>query len=89
MPEIACFITEWPRWLRLREAARYSSVGEKRLVQLAKDAKVRGFQDPDSARSEWIFDRYSLDEYRENQSAGSENEIARQRARDIMKSLRK
>lgn len=57
------------RWLKLKEAALYSSIGRKRLVQLAENGKVAGFQDPDSGRGDWIFDRQSLDEYRLIQSS--------------------
>ena len=59
------------RWLRLREAARYSAIGEKRLVALADAGTVRGFQDPDSGRHDWVFDRVSIDEYRLGQAADS------------------
>lgn len=57
------------RWLKLKEAALYSSIGRKRLVQLAENGRVTGFQDPDSGRGDWIFDRQSLDEYRLIQSS--------------------
>jgi hypothetical protein len=57
------------RWLKLKEAALYSSIGRKRLVQLAENGKVTGFQDPDSGRGDWIFDRQSLDDYRLMQSS--------------------
>jgi hypothetical protein len=60
-----------PRWLRLKSAAEWSSIGQKRLVALAQSGDVVGFQDFDSGRSEWIFDRYSLDEYRERQASGA------------------
>lgn len=58
----------YPRWLSLKEAAWYSKIGLKRLVRLANDGHIKGFQDPDSQRHDWIFDRYSIDEYRENQA---------------------
>jgi hypothetical protein len=57
-----------PRWLKLKDASEYASLGQKRLVQLALDGVIRGFKDPDSGRSEWIFDRISIDEYRMNQA---------------------
>lgn len=57
-----------PRWLKLKDASKWSAIGQKRLVQLAMDGVIRGFQDPDSGRSEWIFDRYSIDDYRLNQA---------------------
>ena len=58
----------YPRWLSLKESAWYSKIGKQRLIQLAQDGNIIGFQDPDSGRGDWIFDRYSLDQYRENQA---------------------
>jgi hypothetical protein len=51
----------------MKEAARYSSIGTKRLKALAVDKKILGVQDPDSGRNEWIFDRHSIDDYRTRQ----------------------
>jgi len=56
-----------PRWLSLKEAAFYAHIGKSRLVQLAIEGRIRGFQDPDSKRNDWIFDRISLDAYRVGQ----------------------
>ena len=56
------------RWMSLREAAYYSHIGQKRLIALAESGNVSGFRDPDSMRGDWIFDRNSLDAYRENQA---------------------
>ena len=56
-----------PRWMPLKEACLYAHIGRLRLVTLAQEGKVRGFQDPDNKRGDWIFDRISLDEYRESQ----------------------
>ena len=53
-------------------AAEYSGVGQKRLKDLAKGGLITGFQDPDSKRGDWVFDRYSLDEYREGQATKSQ-----------------
>ena len=53
-----------PRWLRLKSACEYSAIGKDRLIKLAKDGVVVGYQDPDNARGDWIFDRLSLDGYR-------------------------
>jgi len=52
------------RWIKLKEAVAYASIGKMRLKQLAKDGKVAGFADPDSKRGDWIFDRQSIDAYR-------------------------
>ena len=70
----------YARWLKLRDAASYSGIGKHRLIQLAESGKIQGFQDPDSGRHEWIFDKLSIDQYRENQA----NQI-RQKALDIMR----
>lgn len=56
-----------PRWIKLKEATRYAAIGKARLIDLAVSGVVRGAQDPDSKRGDWIFDRLSLDEYREAQ----------------------
>ena len=57
-----------PRWLTLRAAARHSSIGEARLVAMARAGAVKGFQDQGDGRRGWIFDRLSLDSYREGQA---------------------
>lgn len=69
-----------PRWLKVREAAYYSGIGRDRLKDLAAAGRIKGFQDPDSGRGDWIFDRRSLDQYRENQG-----DIIRQKAIQIIK----
>lgn len=55
------------RWLKLKDAAHYSSIGEKRLKELAKRGLVQGYQDEDLKRGDWVFDRHSLDKYWESQ----------------------
>ena len=70
------------RWFKLRDAAAYSGIGKHRLIHLAELGKIRGFQDPDSGRKDWIFDRESIDIYRENQMNSLNN-----KALDILKSL--
>ncbi len=59
------------RWLNLKEAAKYSSIGQKRLILLAEDGSIRGFQDSDTKNRKWIFDRESLDSYRLSQSSAT------------------
>lgn len=58
----------YPRWMNLKTAAWYSSIGQKRLKQLAKEKKITGYRDPEDGRRGWIFDRLSIDRYRENPS---------------------
>lgn len=53
-----------PRWMKLKQAAAYSSIGEKRLKILAEDREIIGYPDPDSKRGDWIFDKDSIDKYR-------------------------
>ena len=60
--------TEYPRWMKLRDAAKYSAIGRQRLKDLAQDGSIIGFQDPESNRRDWIFDRTSIDAYREAQA---------------------
>ena len=74
-----------PRWLKLRAAAHYSSIGQNKLIKLSKAGKIKGFQDTDSKRKDWIFDRLSIDDYRLNQSMSgcNYNEIAN----DIISSI--
>lgn len=54
--------------MKLKIAAFYSGIGKERLKDLAREGHVKGFQDPDSGRGDWIFDKQSLDLYRENQA---------------------
>jgi len=53
-----------PRWLKLKQAAVYSSIGQKRLKTLAEGGEIIGYSDQDSGRGDWIFDKNSIDEYR-------------------------
>lgn len=70
------------RWIKLKEATRYSAIGKARLIQLAVSGVVRGAQDPDSKRGDWIFDRLSIDDYREAQMSGV---TAKEKALEIMR----
>ena len=74
----------YPRWLRLKEAARYSAIGKQRLITLARDGQIKGFQDPDSGRGDWIFDRLSIDVYREAQDP---RPTLHQKALDIVRKM--
>ena len=75
------------RWLKLKAAAAYSAIGKTRLKQLAKDPEsiIVGFPDPESGRSDWIFDKESLDAYRLNQSGAG---FAKQKSLAILKSIK-
>jgi len=73
------------RWLKLKEAAEYSSIGKQRLIAYAKEGHIKGFKDPDSKRGDWIFDRLSLDQYRESQSI---NPTIHQKALAILNGVR-
>lgn len=77
-----------PRWLRLRDAAPYSALSPRRLIELARTGEVVGFLDDSNRRGksqgEWIFDRESLDNYRQAQAGGL---AAVQGALDAMRRL--
>jgi hypothetical protein len=72
------------RWLKLKDASRYSAIGQKRLIELAKEGAVVGFQEPDTKTHQWIFDRLSLDAYREAQAVEGGAGRAKAKAREIM-----
>ncbi len=55
-----------PRYLKIKDAARYSSIGEKRLVQMVQKGILRGCQDVGN-KNAWIVDRFSIDEYWDSQ----------------------
>ena len=55
------------RWIKLKEATQYGNIGKSRLIQLAQSGVIKGVQDKDSARKDWIFDRLSIDAYWEAQ----------------------
>ena len=57
-----------PRWIKLKQATQYGSMCKKRLIDLARSGAIKGFQDPDSKKHDWIFDRKSIDAYREGQA---------------------
>lgn len=57
-------LTESKRWLKLKDAIKYSAIGRDRLKQLARNGVIIGFHDTDNARHDWIFDRLSIDSYR-------------------------
>ena len=75
-----------PRWAKLRDAAKYASIGHKRLIALAESGIIKGFKDPDSGRSDWIFDILSIDAYRESQYGG-QRVTPNQIAVDILRSV--
>ncbi len=56
-----------PRWIRLKEATQYAAIGKKRLIGLAMSGEIRGAKDANNKRQDWIFDRLSIDAYREVQ----------------------
>lgn len=62
------FAAAHKRWLTLKQAASYASIGEARLVRMARAGDVKGFQDMSLKTRPWIFDVLSLDAYREAQA---------------------
>jgi len=71
------------RWIKLNEATQYGSIGKSRLIQLALEGIIKGAPDPDSKRHDWIFDRQSIDSYREAQMSSIS---AKEKALEIMRS---
>lgn len=63
----------WARWIKLKPAARYSSLGEHRLKDLARQGIIIGYPDPESKRGDWIFDKESIDKYRLRQAGSAVN----------------
>ena len=82
--KIAERIITLPRWMRLRQAALYSSIGKERLIELAKQKQIDGFQDVELKSKPWIFDRKSIDIYRTGQSAKRTDKDAEKFALDFM-----
>ncbi len=56
-----------PRWMKLKQAVKYSGIGRDRLKRLAKEGRVQGYKCPESGRGDWYFDRLSIDSYHEYQ----------------------
>lgn len=63
--KIASLVGIAPRWMKLKQAAAYSNIGQKRLKDLAKRKLIAGYIDPNSGRGDWIFDKKSIDVYRQ------------------------
>ena len=55
------------RWLNMSDAIEYSGLGRDRLKRLAMSGDIVGFQDTDD-HNKWIFDRKSIDDFRQNQA---------------------
>ena len=51
----------WPRWLPLKEAARYAGISTKKLRQLVEQGEIRAKR----LEGKWIVDRLSIDEFYE------------------------
>ena len=71
--------------MKLKQAAAYSAMGEKRLKRLAEECEIRGVSDPDINRGDWFFDRLSIDKYREGQAL--HYKIIELKLRDLEKRL--
>lgn len=55
----------WPRWLKLREAARYASLSPKTIRRLIDEGDLRAERTPGGKKcpGHWRIDRESIDEY--------------------------
>jgi len=87
--KIAKKVSLQPRWLKLKQAASYASIGQKEIVSLIKQKKIEGMQDQSLKTKPWIVDKYSIDRYRENQIKEYQGNIAADEkiALDIVESL--
>lgn len=65
--KIADRISAPTRWLKLKSASKYASIGQKDLIQLALDKEIDGFKDLRLKTKPWIFDKNSIDKYRAKQ----------------------
>ncbi|MCD4676267.1 MAG: hypothetical protein K8S18_09785 [Desulfobacula sp.] len=45
------------------QASAYAKIGQKRLVSLVKQGKIKGYPDQDN-KGQWIFSKSSLKQYR-------------------------
>ncbi|MBI5843699.1 MAG: hypothetical protein HZB23_03415 [Deltaproteobacteria bacterium] len=57
-----------PKWLRVREAARLYSLGEKRIVALIQAGAVRGYKSAEDGRGTWFVNTESLDQWHRMQA---------------------
>jgi len=76
-----------PRWLKLRDAAKYSAIGINRLRQMGREGIIIGFPDPDNRRGDWVFDRNSLDAYRESQIRPTAKSVVKKQASEILSKI--
>tara|TARA_B100000614_G_C14444517_1_gene451679 strand:+ start:102 stop:410 length:309 start_codon:yes stop_codon:yes gene_type:complete len=51
------------RYMSLKQAAVYSGIGQKQLITLAKEGKIKGRKVMKLKRADWSFDRESIDKY--------------------------
>jgi len=54
-----------PRWMNVKQAARYSNIGEQRLKAMAKAKVIKGAKD-ETGNKAWFFDKESIDSYHES-----------------------
>ena len=64
--KLASRLAVMPRWMTLKQAVMYSNIGKARLIELAKERKIKGFQDNSIKTRPWRFDKKSIDEYMES-----------------------
>ena len=79
------------RWMNLKKASAYSGIRKDDLVVMAKNKKIVGFKDSRLKTTPWIFDRDSIDKFRESQaflySSGSSNAADEKAALEIFESM--
>jgi len=66
--KLAGMISVQPRWMKLKQAAGYSSMGKAALIRLIEEKKIKGFQDNTHKTRPWVIDKNSIDEFRSRQA---------------------
>jgi hypothetical protein len=60
-----------PRWLKLKAAVEYCPYGQKKIIELIKEGKIKGGQMSDN-KDGWFVDKLSLDQYMDSQCQSDE-----------------
>jgi len=75
------------RWLKTGQAVTYSSLGARKLKELALIGVIRGHKDPSNKRGDWFFDRLSIDAYINNMLDSDSPVSPQKKALDILSRL--
>ena len=72
-----------PRWVNVKDAASYSSLGIKKLKELAERGDIIGIKDNTTDKGIWRFDLESIDRFLLSQA----NVPNPERLKELLKSL--